>query len=177
MMLAGEMIQLLPRLLAYARGLGCREMDAPDLVKDVMLRVLEADSRIPQRRLVEADILAELRKSYISRYVLHRSARRAAPDHYAAYFQKSQREMLKIHEALRAIDPGMLECFILHTGDAMSHAEIAQALRITVPAVRSRLARARTVVASMTGCVADTMAEGLRPLETPALPNPTSASA
>lgn len=168
-----ELIQLLPRLLAYARGLGCREMDASDLVKDVMLRVLAADDLAPHRRATEADILAEIRRSYIARYILDRNPRRSArPESYVAHFQKGHREILKIHEALRAIDPGLVECFALHTSDAMSHAEIAQALKIPVATVRSRLARARAAVAAMSGCIADTTAEGLRPLQAPALPNP-----
>jgi len=72
---------------------------------------------------------------------------RSAPDPELETAKRGERE--RLHNCLQSLDPTDRAAVIMRYWQDCSEVEIAQALKLTVPAVKSRLHRARRVLANL----------------------------
>jgi RNA polymerase sigma-70 factor (ECF subfamily) len=72
---------------------------------------------------------------------------RSAPDPEAETARRQDRE--RLHDLLQTLDPVDRAAVVMRYWNDASEMEIAQALRLTVPAVKSRLHRARRALADL----------------------------
>jgi RNA polymerase sigma-70 factor (ECF subfamily) len=133
-----------PGLLRYLRRAVGQADAARDLTQDVFVRVAGAGSVPPtedERRAWIFRIARNLAIDHHRRHDVRRAAQagaRAASDSPA-----TQDTSVLVNEALAAIDPLDRDVFLLREAGGLSYGEIASACDLTVPAVRSRIHRAR----------------------------------
>lgn len=156
---ADDLIALLPNLRRYALSL-CRQGDvAEDLVQTTVERAFAArQTRDPTSRL-DAWLFRILRNAWFD--MRRRSQTRGievdiddAADAAAVDGQKVVEVRLMLSSAEEAIDrlPGdQREVMILICVEELSYAEAAQVLGVPIGTVMSRLARARSAVATSLG--------------------------
>lgn len=143
---SGDMLRLFPRLIAYARGLGCSEEDAPSLVRDAALQALAA-----VRPGVSLDDLEETLRRDIGIRCL---AADQAPKHgssgeYLEGTRLAHQELQLNLEALDRIDPDLRRVFVLRIFNRMGFGGIAKALRLPLRQVKAKAERATREIAAM----------------------------
>ncbi len=132
-----------PSLLRYLRrAVGHGEI-ARDLTQDVFVRMAGA-ATVPEsddaRRAWMFRIARNLAIDHRRRHEVRLADSAAAPDRGRPADQDTS---MAVNEALAAIDPLDRDVFLLREVAGLSYAEIAAACELTVPAVRSRIHRAR----------------------------------
>ncbi|MBR0662901.1 hypothetical protein GXW71_00905 [Roseomonas hellenica] len=143
-----DVLQLLPRLIAYARGLGCSEEDAPSLVRDA---ALEALTGAPPDMSLD-DIGEVLRRGIGIRCLAAGHApQRSASSEYLEGTRLAHQELQLNLEALDRIDPNLRRVFVLRIFNRMGFSGIAKALKIPLRQVKTMAERAVREIASMRG--------------------------
>ncbi|MBR0642243.1 RNA polymerase sigma factor [Plastoroseomonas hellenica] len=143
-----DVLQLLPRLIAYARGLGCSEEDAPSLVRDA---ALEALTGVPPDMSLD-DIGEVLRRGIgIRCLAAGHSPQRSASSEYLEGTRLAHQELQLNLEALDRIDPNLRRVFVLRIFNRMGFSGIAKALKIPLRQVKIMAERAVREIASMRG--------------------------
>lgn len=131
-------------LLRYLRRAVGHADAARDLTQDVFVRVAGAGSVPPTDDERRAWIFRIARNLAIDHHRRHGVSRAAAVDARGpSASAATQDTSLLINEALGAIDPLDRDVFLLREAGGLSYGEIAAACDLTVPAVRSRIHRAR----------------------------------
>jgi RNA polymerase sigma-70 factor (ECF subfamily) len=133
-----------PGLLRYLRRAVGHADAARDLTQDVFVRVAGAGSVPPtedERRAWIFRIARNLAIDHHRRHQIRRAAGTGARGPSAS--PATQDTSALVNEALAAIDPLDRDVFLLGEAGGLSYAEIALACELTVPAVRSRIHRAR----------------------------------
>jgi DNA-directed RNA polymerase specialized sigma24 family protein len=143
-----DVLQLFPRLIAYARGLGCSEEDAPSLVRDVALAALIGAH--PARSL--DDIEEALRRDIgIRCLAADHTPGRGASGEYLEGTRLAHQELQLNLEALDRIDPNLRRVFVLRVFNRMGFGGIAKALKLPLRQVKAKAARAVREIAAMRG--------------------------
>jgi RNA polymerase sigma-70 factor (ECF subfamily) len=162
---AEELTQHLPRLRSVLRRLLRDPGDVDDVLQDVMVTALQ---KLPtfrgeaqlgtwlHRIAVNAALLYRRRKARLAAVMPHRLADKTSEVHLRDLARKQperpDREVLKQEEArliLRAIaslPPMYRDVFVLADVNDQSNGTIARALALKLPAVKSRLHRARRMM-------------------------------
>lgn len=143
-----DILQLFPRLIAYAQGLGCSEEDAPSLVRDAALEALTGAH--PARSL---DALEEALRRDIGVRCLttDRAPRRGASGEYLEGTRLARQELQLNLEALDRIDPNLRRVFVLRVFNRMGFGGIAKALKLPLRQVKAKAERAVREIAAMRG--------------------------
>ena len=154
------------RIYRYYRRVGVGDDEAQDLAQDVFKRFFEAMDRYrgeAEWAFLETTALNVLRNYVRARKAAKRSARMvelddpdfhdepAAPE--APDYAERQHEALRsqrLHAAIAELSPGQRQCLKLWLDD-LQYDEIADALRITIDAVKSRLRDAKRILSARLG--------------------------
>jgi RNA polymerase sigma factor (sigma-70 family) len=154
------------RIYRYYRRVGVGDDEAQDLAQDVFKRFFEAMDRYrgeAEWAFLETTALNVLRNYVRARKAAKRSARMvelddpdfgdepAAPEtpDYAERQHAALRSQ-RLHEAIAELSPGQRQCLKLWLDD-LQYDEIADALRITIDAVKSRLRDAKRILSARLG--------------------------
>lgn len=153
---ASELVELRPRLVAYARGLAGDPDESEDLVQETLVRAVAARGSFRPASNLQAWLFSILRN-------VHRNRRRAQHRHPGsvplddaedwlatpavdvAVVERS--EVSDVLHALHNLPPGFAEPLRLLAVEELSYSEIAQALEIPIGTVMSRIYRARRLLA------------------------------
>lgn len=143
-----DVLRLLPRLIAYARGLGCSEEDAPSLVRDAALEALAGAH--PARSL--DGIEEALRRDIGTRCLAaDHTPGRGASGEYLEGTRLAHQELQLNLEALDRIDPDLRRVFVLRVFNRMDFGGIAKALKLPLRRVKAKAERAVREIAAMRG--------------------------
>lgn len=149
-----ELVNAMPALRAFARGLcGNREM-ADDLAQDAMMRAWAARQHFEKGTNFRAWIYIILRNQFYtlmrknSRLVqwdpeIRNDALVALPDQHDAIHLKD------VERALTKLPPEQREVLILVGASGVSYEEAANIIGCAVGTIKSRLARGRTALAAL----------------------------
>ena len=132
-------------LLRYLTRVVGQPDTAGDLVQDVFVRILRADTiptTEPDRRAWVFRIARNLALDHRRRQLV-RGSTVALPDAGRAAPQESR---LAVAEALETLDPLDRDVFLLREVGGLTYTEIATTCDLTADAVRSRIHRARLVL-------------------------------
>jgi DNA-directed RNA polymerase specialized sigma24 family protein len=163
------LLRLFPRMIGYARGLGCSEEDAPALVRDVAIAAL-ADVRPGSPPAEVEDVM----RREIGIRCLELDARTEEAGEFLDGLRLAQKLLQLDLEALDRIDPDLRRVFLLRIFNRMGHVEIAKALGRPSRQVKALLARAQREIAAMRG---DLACPGAMPRIAPASARLAAASA
>lgn len=147
------------RLYGVALRLTGNPDDAAELVQDTFLRAFRAWSKFRKESQTYTwlyRILINLNKDRLARISRRRDREQpleAIPGDLVAEGGSAEQDPVRsaeitelrtsLAEAIESLPPGYRECVVLRDVEGLSYDEIADAMEITVEAVRSRLARAR----------------------------------
>lgn len=149
-----ELVNAMPALRAFARGLcGHREM-ADDLAQDAMMRAWAARTHFEKGTNFRAWIYIILRNQFYtlmrknSRLVqwdpeIRNDALVALPDQYDAIHLKD------VERALAALPPEQREVLVLVGASGASYEEAANIVGCAIGTIKSRLARGRVALAAL----------------------------
>lgn len=143
-----------PAVFRYALSLTGREADAEDLVSTTFLRLWTSDAPI-QMATVRAYLMAIARNLFLEG--LRKHSREQALD----FDVSDSRDLAAEHEAradwtrlrilLAELPEATRSALVMHTVLEMPYAEIAEALRMPIPALKVRVHRARLQLAEKLG--------------------------
>ncbi len=148
------LIQLLPHLRAFARGLCGRTDRADDLVQEAVLRAWSAkDSFVPGTNqkawlftIARNHFLNELRKSYRETQLEEGQAE-------VMLVSKAEQEdglnLSDLERALERLPPERREALLLVGASGFSYEEAAQVCDVAVGTMKSRIARGRAQLAQI----------------------------
>lgn len=143
-----DVLQLFPRLIAYARGLGCSEEDAPSLVRDAAVEALGGAH--PARSLDEIEEVLR-RDIGIRCLTADHTPKRGASGEYLEGTRLAHQELQLNLEALDRIDPNLRRIFVLRVFNRMDFGGIAKALKLPLRQVKAKAERAVREIVAMRG--------------------------
>lgn len=141
-----RLLGAIPRLRRYARSLEFDAHAADDLVQSTLERALTHWQQFDPRRDILVWAIGIAHNAYMDgrrRYARMNLADNAEPDDIAAADSPDIGLRLDLAAALRRLTPEQREALLLVTLEQFSYAECAEALRIPIGTVMSRVARAR----------------------------------
>lgn len=143
-----DVLRLFPRLIAYARGLGCSEEDAPSLVRDA---AFEALARAHPTSSLDEIEEALRRDIGIRCLTADHTSKRGASGEYLEGTRLAHQELQLNLEALDRIDPNLRRVFVLRVFNRMDFGGIAKALKMPLRQVKAKAERAVQEIAAMRG--------------------------
>lgn len=141
-----DVLRLFPRLIAYARGLGCSEEDAPSLVRDAALEALVGAHPAGSLDGIEEALRRDIG---IRCLTADRRPRRGASGEYLEGTRLAHQELQLNLEALDRIDPNLRRVFLLRIFNRMGFGGIAKALKLPLRQVKAQAERAVREIAAM----------------------------
>jgi len=150
-----DLLALQPALRAFARKLARQECDAEDLVQGTILKALAAQGRFQLGTNLKAWLFTILRNSFNSRWRTSCREVLTGPEvmEMGASTPATQETELWAREAAKCLihdlSPAHREILILVPVLGLSYDEAAEASGCTVGTVKSRLNRARAVLAAL----------------------------
>lgn len=157
---ADQLVELRPRLVAFARSLAFDPDEAEDLAQEALVRAVAARDRYRTDSNLRAWLFTILRNVHLNR---RRQLRRwpdtlelhgvdrclAQPSVEAEVVTRS--EVAAILEAMRRLPPEFAAPLHLLAVEDLSYAEIARVLEIPIGTVMSRIFRGRRLMATWLG--------------------------
>jgi RNA polymerase sigma-70 factor (ECF subfamily) len=147
-----ELVELMPQLRAFARGLTGRPDYADDLVQEAVIKAWAARDRFQPGTNMRAWTFTILRNHYIGE--LRRAKRQADYDEGAAerlLVQQGDQEdrihLSDLDDALQEMVPERREALVLVGAGGFSYQEAADIAGCALGTMKSRVARARTELA------------------------------
>ena len=150
-----DVLALQPALLAFARRLAKQESDAEDLVQDTILKALAARHRFQKGTNLRAWLFTILRNRFCSRWRMSRREVVTGPEmiDLGGSTPATQETLLWASQAaeqlLFHLSPAHRDVILLVPVRGASYAEAAQILGCSEGTVKSRLNRARAVLAAL----------------------------
>ena len=149
-----EMLNVVPHLRAFARGLCGRADFADDLVQETLLKAWAAQSRFEPGTSMRAWTFVILRNVYLSE--LRRNRFRGEYDETQAERiltappgQEGPLHLGDLHRALLTLPPERREALLLVGAGGFSYEEAADICGCAVGTIKSRVGRARAALAAM----------------------------
>jgi RNA polymerase sigma factor (sigma-70 family) len=149
-----EMLDVVPHLRAFARGLCGRADFADDLVQETLLKAWAAQARFEPGTSMRAWTFVILRNVYLSE--LRRNRFRGEYDETQAERilvappgQEGPLHLSDLHRALLTLPPERREALLLVGAGGFSYEEAAEICGCAVGTIKSRVGRARAALASM----------------------------
>jgi RNA polymerase sigma-70 factor (ECF subfamily) len=149
-----EMLNVVPHLRAFARGLCGRADFADDLVQETLLKAWAAQARFEPGTSMRAWTFVILRNVYLSE--LRRNRFRGDYDETQAERiltapagQESPLHLGDLHRALMTLPPERREALLLVGAGGFSYEEAADICGCAVGTIKSRVGRARAALAAM----------------------------
>ncbi|GGC17338.1 DNA-directed RNA polymerase sigma-70 factor [Novosphingobium marinum] len=149
-----ELLETLPHLRAFARGLSGRPDVADDLVQETAIKAWTARDRFTPGTSMRAWTFAILRNHYLSE--LRRNRRQVDYDQEAAerllVKDADQEERLHLDDmqvALQELSPERREAVLLVGAGGFTYEEAAQISDCAIGTMKSRVARARSELATI----------------------------
>ena len=149
-----EMLNVVPHLRAFARGLCGRADFADDLVQETLLKAWAAQSRFEPGTSMRAWTFVILRNVYLSE--LRRNRFRGDYDETQAERiltappgQEGPLHLSDLHRALLTLPPERREALLLGGAGGFSYEEAAEICGCAVGTIKSRVGRARAALAAM----------------------------
>ena len=149
-----EMLNVVPHLRAFARGLCGRADFADDLVQETLLKAWAAQSRFEPGTSMRAWTFVILRNVYLSE--LRRNRFRGDYDETQAERiltappgQEGPLHLSDLHRALLTLPPERREALLLVGAGGFSYEEAAEICGCAVGTIKSRVGRARAALAAM----------------------------
>jgi RNA polymerase sigma factor (sigma-70 family) len=149
-----ELLETLPHLRAFARGLSGRSDFADDLVQEAAIKAWSARARFTPGTSMRAWTFAILRNHYLSE--LRRSRRQAEFDQDAAERllvmdanQEARLHLSDMQAALQKLSPERREALLLVGASGFTYEEAAEICECAVGTMKSRVARARAELNAM----------------------------
>jgi RNA polymerase sigma factor (sigma-70 family) len=149
-----EMLNVVPHLRAFARGLCGRADFADDLVQETLLKAWAAQARFEPGTSMRAWTFVILRNVYLSE--LRRNRFRGEYDETQAERiltappgQESPLHLSDLHRALLTLPPERREALLLVGAGGFSYEEAADICGCAVGTIKSRVGRARAALATM----------------------------
>lgn len=144
-----ELVQVLPHLRAFARGLCGRADYADDLVQETAIKAWGARDRFEPGTNLKSWTFTILRNHYLSE--LRRSRRQTVIDDDAAEKrliidggQEGAVHLADLQAALQQLQPDRREALLLVGAGGFTYEEAAEICGCAVGTVKSRVARARS---------------------------------
>jgi RNA polymerase sigma-70 factor (ECF subfamily) len=148
------MLNVIPHLRAFARGLCGRADLADDLVQETLLKAWAAQERFEPGTSMRAWTFVILRNVYLSE--LRRNRFRGEYDDTLAERiltapagQESPLHLSDLHRALMTLPPERREALLLVGAGGFSYEEAAEICGCAVGTIKSRVGRARAALATM----------------------------
>jgi RNA polymerase sigma-70 factor, ECF subfamily len=165
--LRGRLPETVPALLAYARMLAGNEQDAHDLVQDTIVRALESGDSLRD----PGALLGWLRRILHHQWIDRVRARREEPhDDLAEMVERQWRDddytvdagrilaraesRDELLDALAHLPATYRTALVLHDGEGMTAAELAEATGVSLPAAKQRIRRGRMLLVTALAQVA-----------------------
>ena len=149
-----EMLNVVPHLRAFARGLCGRADFADDLVQETLLKAWAAQARFEPGTSMRAWTFVILRNVYLSE--LRRNRFRGEYDETQAERiltapagQEGPLHLSDLHRALLTLPPERREALLLVGAGGFSYEEAAEICGCAVGTIKSRVGRARAALAAM----------------------------
>lgn len=149
-----EMLNVVPHLRAFARGLCGRADFADDLVQETLLKAWAAQARFEPGTSMRAWTFVILRNVYLSE--LRRNRFRGEYDETQAERiltappgQEGPLHLSDLHRALMTLPPERREALLLVGAGGFSYEEAADICGCAVGTIKSRVGRARAALAAM----------------------------
>lgn len=149
-----EMLNVVPHLRAFARGLCGRADFADDLVQETLLKAWAAQARFEPGTSMRAWTFVILRNVYLSE--LRRNRFRGEYDETQAERiltapagQEGPLHLSDLHRALLTLPPERREALLLVGAGGFSYEEAAEICGCAVGTIKSRVGRARATLAAM----------------------------
>ncbi len=149
-----EMLNVVPHLRAFARGLCGRADFADDLVQETLLKAWAAQARFEPGTSMRAWTFVILRNVYLSE--LRRNRFRGDYDETQAERiltappgQEGPLHLSDLHRALMTLPPERREALLLVGAGGFSYEEAAEICGCAVGTIKSRVGRARAALATM----------------------------
>ena len=149
-----EMLNVVPHLRAFARGLCGRADFADDLVQETLLKAWAAQARFEPGTSMRAWTFVILRNVYLSE--LRRNRFRGEYDETQAERiltapagQEGPLHLGDLHRALLTLPPERREALLLVGAGGFSYEEAAEICGCAVGTIKSRVGRARAALAAM----------------------------
>lgn len=149
-----QMINIIPSLRAYARGLCADREFAEDLAQETMIRAWAARDSYTQGTNFKAWMFVILRNQFYT--IARRNSRMAAWDPEAAERllvqpapQQHHIHMSDVEKALRQLPAEQREVLMLVGAGGASYEEAAEVMGCAIGTVKSRLCRARGALAGL----------------------------
>lgn len=149
-----EMLNVVPHLRAFARGLCGRADFADDLVQETLLKAWAAQARFEPGTSMRAWTFVILRNVYLSE--LRRNRFRGEYDEtqaerilVAPAGQEGPLHLGDLHRALLTLPPERREALLLVGAGGFSYEEAADICGCAVGTIKSRVGRARAALAAM----------------------------
>lgn len=149
-----EMLNVVPHLRAFARGLCGRADFADDLVQETLLKAWAAQARFEPGTSMRAWTFVILRNVYLSE--LRRNRFRGDYDEtqaerilVAPAGQEGPLHLGDLHRALLTLPPERREALLLVGAGGFSYEEAADICGCAVGTIKSRVGRARAALAAM----------------------------
>lgn len=149
-----EMLNVVPHLRAFARGLCGRADFADDLVQETLLKAWAAQARFEPGTSMRAWTFVILRNVYLSE--LRRNRFRGDYDETQAERiltapagQEGPLHLGDLHRALMTLPPERREALLLVGAGGFSYEEAADICGCAVGTIKSRVGRARAALATM----------------------------
>ncbi|RMG58975.1 MAG: sigma-70 family RNA polymerase sigma factor [Gammaproteobacteria bacterium] len=153
MSLRRQIVQWIPHLRRYARGLLLDRELADDLVQETLLRALAREQRWRPGSDLRAWLFTLMHNLFVSDY--RRRCRSplvavdSLPERAAAGQADSDCRVRDVEQALQYLPPSWREVLLLVSLEGLSYTEVARVLGIPVGTVMSRLHRARQRLAQL----------------------------
>jgi len=149
-----ELIEVIPHLRAFARGLCGRPDMADDLVQETLLKAWAAQDRFQPGTSIRAWTFVILRNAYLTD--MRRNRFRAEYDDMLAERiltepagQEAPLHLSDLHRALMALPAERREALLLVGAGGFSYEEAARICDCAVGTIKSRVGRARAALSSM----------------------------
>lgn len=143
-----DVLGLFPRLIAYARGLGCSEEDAPSLVRDAAFEVLNGAHPASSLDEIEEALRRDIG---IRCLTTDHTPKRGTSGDYLEGTRLAHQELQLNLEALDRIDPNLRRVFVLRVFNHMGFGGIAKALKLPLRQVKAKAERAVREITAMRG--------------------------
>jgi RNA polymerase sigma-70 factor, ECF subfamily len=157
-----QLVQLLPRLRRFARGLCGSAVEADDLVQAACERALARSHQFQEGtrfdswmfRIVQTIWIDQLRARRIRREEGEDAAAHVGTD-APARLAEARLHLGEVAAALEAIPPEQRVALLLVTVEGLSYKEAAEVVNVPVGTIMSRLARARVALGIRLGMGGD----------------------
>lgn len=158
-----ELLAGLPKLRKYAFSLCGRAERAEDLVQETVLRALANITSFEPGSNMSAWLTTILRNFFYAEYRKHRREVEDSDGYHASRMQSQPEQeghmsFLDLQNALDRLKPDHREALIMVGGSGLSYADVAKGFGCAEGTIKSRVNRARGMLAALLGTNEDSRA-------------------